>query len=317
MPELDAGGMGPASQLGAPGTLSARALGVPEVPSVELTSPKMASYVFRGWARPSAAAPGVPMYGPAGPVVSDIAQGDLGDCVKIAVAGSIVALSPDTMSRRLYTRGDKVIFAPYSAALGVPIIHEMTPTVPRFLKRSWGVVSPLGARVAGSAWWLPMYEKGLALASYHSIRPMRNAQRDGPRSRVEALAGYDSLSYATPPNSAAEIMTQLTGRPSVIHSDESVSDMTSLEFHHLLRQITSQSRPCTSGFYGIPEATLTASLLLGVVDYHAYWIEGYDPVHRTVQLHNPWGRRHVTLPLKAYKAMAPTLIVGDIEGVSA
>ncbi len=182
--------------------------------------------MFEGW-KQAAAELTCPMFdGPPSP--DQIYQGCLGDCVKLSIAGAIAAISPSVISERLYQAGKFVVFSPYNQKTGRDAIYVMDKKLPWY-REGKRPFRP-GARTA-TAWWPAMLEKGLALASYHSIRPPRQASRTAPPASLRALPGYDSLNYATPPESAAEIMTQLTAAPATILTPEEIRAMPTAKLH--------------------------------------------------------------------------------------
>lgn len=196
-----------------------------------------------------------------GPSMTDIQQGNVGDCYFIAALGAIAQHDPADIRAMFTDNGDgtyTVRFFQNGTARYVTV-DRMLPTY------SWGGLAFAGS---GASVTSPSTELWVALAE--KAYAQLNEQGwigHGQQNSYQALSG-GWMEY---------VNEHVLGRNSTTTSRPSMNDIVSALNHHTPVTVGTRSSPGN-----------------GLVGGHAYIVCAYNAANQTFSVHNPWGYNHVT-----------------------
>ncbi|MGA8115830.1 MAG: DUF5995 family protein [Actinocatenispora sp.] len=220
------------------------------------------------------------------PVREQAQQGELSDCMVISAMGSVASHRPVAIAHAIHQNPDGT----YTVRLhgtrldatgrgieptGGVIELTLTSDVPVFT--GTGRTAFADQHENGSA-WASLLEKAVAGV---------DATWSAPEQRAASALGYERLDGGFTTRQQAELLTQLTGEPSVVlRLDTSVGGETAVAGDWRTR--LGEHRPVLIGFNEPPPGV---ALPYGLIGCHAYEVVSVDDTGM-VELHNPWGDEH-------------------------
>jgi hypothetical protein len=200
------------------------------------------------------------LFGSAGPVDTNVVQGEVADCYFVAAAADVAFNSPQSIKNDFIDNGD--------GTFTVEFFHNGTPdfvTVNRYLPTTsngklWYAGMGWSVSNTSNVLWVPLLEKAYAQLAEEGW------------SRTTAKNAYASLADGWEGN----VMTQLTGK--------------SMSFATLTSATTTLNAIVSAFQKGkmvcLDSDPVTAS---NVVPNHIYAVTGYNATTQTFTLYNPWG----------------------------
>ena len=294
-----------ASELGqvAPGTLPA---GSPETsanPAIQADDPSSA---YAG----HAGAPFVRGEGDAGRVdPNDVTQGNLGDCYLLAAAAAVARLNPALIERMIHENGDGTYNVTlHVSADGVSFLGRGESTTvrvdSRFPTGPGGPATP-GIPAAPGADTTPTY------AQHGDTSATR-----GPElwvmliEKAYAVLRGQGTFQAIESGKGSEGVRALTGVASTWHS---MGSRTDAEILSDIRSALDDGKPVTCPTpAAFPTAAQATATTWQAVQGHAYTPSDVDVSAQTLDLQNPWGRRHlIGLGVADFRALFSGYTVAD------
>jgi hypothetical protein len=241
-------------------------------------------------------------------------QGALRDCGVIATLGAVATRRPDAIHACVQETEDgnyavKLHETKFNTSLGryEATGHEINLTVTSDLPVF--DASPDEPAYADSvrtgAAWGPILEKAIAGAdqTWNQDHRDRWAELSEVRKDPEVPEGYVRLDKGSRPSDRAELLTQLTGEPSVVEDFPTQYDRNGrspdAQLMGDIRQRLAEGKPIVVGTKSLGEAG-------GVLSHdlepeHAYEVTAVDDRAR-IHLHNPWNSAHPEpLTLKQFR----------------
>ncbi|MFE5720571.1 hypothetical protein [Streptomyces erythrochromogenes] len=241
-------------------------------------------------------------------------QGKLNDCGIIATLGAVAAHDPDAIRSRVSeTEDGNYAVMLHEARLTTSGGYEatgrmhnltVTPDLPVF---DTNPDAPAFAdSVSTGAAWCPILEKAIAGAdqAWNQERRDRWAELSEVRKDPEVPEGYVRLDKGSTPGNRAELLTQLTGRPSIVEEFPKQYDRNGIspdaQLMGGIRQRLADGKPVLVGTRAKSEG-VGGPLSNDLKPEHAYEVTEVDERSR-IHLRNPWNTGHPEpLTLKQFK----------------
>ncbi|MER7733128.1 hypothetical protein ABTX80_19785 [Streptomyces erythrochromogenes] len=231
-------------------------------------------------------------------------QGKLHDCGIIATLGAVAAHHPDAIRSRVSeTEDGNYAVTLHEARLTTNGRYEatgrmhnltVTPDLPVF---DANPDAPAFAdSVSTGAAWCPILEKAIAGAdqAWNQERRDRWAELSEVRKDPEVPEGYVRLDKGSTAGNRAELLTQLTGRPSIVEEFPKQYDRNGIspdaQLMGDIRQRLADGKPVLVGTRAKSEG-VGGPLSNDLIPEHAYEVTEVDERSR-IHLRNPWNSGH-------------------------
>ena len=205
------------------------------------------------------------LWGPGGPSVADITEGELSDCYMLAAIAAIVRIDPGAIERMIRDNHDGT----YTVTIAGTSI-TVDATTPEFANQHGLLYNTAVPTDHGAyhALWVPVLEKAFAegLGGYGAI-----GNGGDPRGVLSALL----------PNSHVLAVGPVAQHPASV-----------ARFEQLLTTGTTHNYPMTAATLlpnQVTPAVQTLAQHYNLLTDHVYYVTGYNASAGTVSLGNPWG----------------------------
>ncbi|MFF3724817.1 hypothetical protein ACFYYM_20890 [Streptomyces erythrochromogenes] len=237
------------------------------------------------------------------PERGQIQQGQLGNCGVIAVLGSVASHRPEAIREGLEETADgnyKISLhearpkagGDGSEPTGRRIELTVTPDLPVF-DDTPGKPAFADSGNTGAAWG-PVYEKAIAGSDGTWVPEREDAWARSIGRDDESSRGYARLGLGSVAGEQAELLTQLTGQPSLLvdhpRSDDAAGRSPDEQLESDIRERLAAGKPVIVGTH-LQEDLGGAPLPKDLVEGHAYEVIAVDDQGR-FHLHNPWNELH-------------------------
>jgi len=201
--------------------------------------------------------------------LNDITQGDLGDCYFLAALGALARTNPDAIRNMIKDNGDgtyDVTLYDYNYFFSTERSPQVVTVKPEFMTTDSGV-HPYTKTGDNNEFWVMLIEKAFA-------------QYEG---------GYSDIEGHNYGGNALELLTGKT------QTRVQISSLTEAEIITNLKTLVDDGYAITIGSVQSEEGskkTLAAGNA-GILTNHDYVVRGVDEQNKTLNLYNPWGRKHL------------------------
>jgi Calpain family cysteine protease len=212
----------------------------------------------------------LPLFTSAGPQITDVSQGQVGDCWFLAALGETALLDPSLIDDMITEHGNGT----YSIRFEVNGRADYVTVNDQLSTYSGGIEQYNGSQMefanSTTSLWVPLIEKGLAQLS----------EQTGVQTGMQ-YGGADDQYYALN-SGAGEGMSLITGQSNTAYylGDESASDLT-----NLLGTLQSSLAAGNDVLVGTSDDYVSGNL----VDDHMFAVTGINATTGMVTLYNPWG----------------------------
>ncbi len=218
------------------------------------------------------------LFGPEGPTLHHIKQGQAGDCYFLAALDSLAAYQPDLLRKAIVDHGDGAYSVrfyypdPHREGRWIPDSVTVDGALPRYSDTREVYAKSINDTDGNRKIWVGVMEK--AMAAFNDKHPVFS---------TKGGEGYEGIGKGGYPHTAYSV---LTGKPAEYASVKGMADS---DLYRSLKDI-GRHRHMTVGSMRTGE---------GIVGRHAYTVLGAhinDHGQYMVKLRNPWGKITPTHP---------------------
>jgi hypothetical protein len=212
----------------------------------------------------------LPLFTSAGPQITDVSQGQVGDCWFLAALGETALLDPSLIDDMIAKHGNGT----YAIRFEVNGRADYVTVNDQLSTYNGGIEQYNGSQMefanSTTSLWVPLIEKGLAQLS----------EQPGALTGMDYIGGDDQ--YYELNAGAGEGMSLITGQSysSYYLGNESASDLT-----NLLGTLQSSLAAGNDVLVGTSDDYVSGNL----VDDHMFAVTGINSATGMVTLYNPWG----------------------------